>query len=206
MNKKSKIIGLITVFANLGYVAWLTFNVNGILGFMLLLAEYLITSLSVIFLINHWKQYHAGKSNIKANGSLDIFIPVVNEPIEMVRKTVEAASRINYKNKKIYFLDDGAKDEYKEIAKEYGCKYLKRSTNIHYKAGNLNFGLENSNGDFILVLDADQIVKPNIANDLLGYFEEDKRLAMVTTRQSFDVPEGDFNHDKLFYGEMQPGK
>ncbi len=66
--------------------------------------------------------------------------------------------------------------------------------------------MENSNGEFILVLDSDQIAEPNIAKDLIGYFEGDHKLAMVTTRQSFMVPDEDFNHDILFYEHMQPGK
>jgi cellulose synthase (UDP-forming) len=109
-------------------------------------------------------------------------------------------------SKSIYILDDGDRDEIKALADKYNVQYLRRDENTNYKAGNLNNALKNSFGEFILVLDADQIVNPNIAKDLLGHFIHDPKLAIVTTKQHFDVPKNDFNHQRMFYEYMQPGK
>jgi cellulose synthase (UDP-forming) len=93
-----------------------------------------------------------------------------------------------------------------KIAAYYGAIYISREEKVHRKAGNLNCGLEHSKGEFILVLDADQVATPTIAEDLLGYFMADKNIAIVSTRQHFDVPRNDFNHDTIFYQHMQAGK
>ena len=57
-----------------------------------------------------------------------------------------------------------------------------------------------------MVLDADQVADRAIAKDLLQYFTESPKLAIIATRQRFDVPEHDFNHDNTFYEHMQTGK
>ena len=82
-------------------------------------------------------------------------------------------------------------------------KFIFRLT---YKAGNLNNALKYSSGTFILVLDADQVVDPDIAGKLLGHFTDNPDLAVITTKQQFDVPAEDFNRQKMFYDHMQPGK
>lgn len=156
--------------------------------------------------MNHWSQSSVKKSNIAGIGSLDIFLPIVDEDVELFEKTVLAALRIDYKNKLVYILDDGKRPEIRALCERYNVRYLNRSSTLNYKAGNLNFGLEHSQGDYILVLDADQIVEPLIASDLLGHFTNDESIAVITTRQKFDVSKYDFNNDFLFYDHMQTGK
>jgi len=206
MPNKDRALGLIVVVFNAIYLAWLSFHVQGIGGGLLLVAELLIASLSLLFLINHWSQHHVQHSKVEAVGSVDIFLPVVNEPLSVFEATLRAATQIEYASKTIYVLDDGPRIHIKRLAEKYGVTYLARSIHNDRKAGNLNFGLEQTYGDFILVLDADQVAKPAIVKDILGYFQGDRRLAIVTLRQSFDVPENDFNHDTLFYEHMQSGK
>ena len=43
----------------------------------------------------------------------------------------------------------------------------------HAKAGNLNNALMQTHGDFVLILDADQIPSPEILDRTLGYFDAD---------------------------------
>ena len=171
MKAEMKLLGILVVALNGAYFIWLSINVVGGLGWTLFFAEIMMGSLTILFLINHWSQHRVTKGSTLANGSVSIFLPVVNEPIGLFGKTLIAATRIDYKDKEIYILDDGPREEVKKLAKEAGVNYLARKIRNNRKAGNLNFGLENSSGDFILVLDADQVVKPNIIKDLLGYFE-----------------------------------
>lgn len=207
MNKKLKIIFFITLVLNVVYITCLAFNVIGSLGWLMFFGESMMTSLFIVFAINHWTQYHARHTRATSNKPLDIFLTVVNEPIDIFEKTLASAVNILYKNKKIYILDDGHRKEIKELSEKYKVIYLSRDTNKDSKAGNLNFGFKNSNGNYLLVLDADQLVTNlNIADELLGYFENDPKLAIVSTRQKFDVSKKDFNHDILFYEHMQTGK
>lgn len=206
MNTNFKIFGIFTAALNIPYIVWLFFNAKGALGLLLFGAEAMIGSLTFIFLFNHWTQSHQRRAHLPAKGTLDIFLPVVNEPLELFERTLKAVAHINYPRKTAYVLDDGHREEIKELAQKYKVVYLARKGISYYKAGNLNFGLENSSSEFILALDADQVAQPAIAEELLGYFSGDPKLAMIATRQSFNVPLKDFNHDILFYEHMQTGK
>lgn len=205
MNKKFKIFGLIVSLVNIAYIIWLFSNVSGTLGYLFYAAELMMISLSVLFTFNHWSQHHVKEVHKKPQGTLDVFLPVFNEDLDLFEKTVAAAKAIDYP-KKVYILDDGPRAEMKALAKKLGVEYIENEDKNFKKSGNLNHALSKTSGDFILAIDADQIVKPEIAKDLLGYFSDDEKLAVLSTRQKFDVPASDFNHDHLFYDHMQAGK
>ena len=94
------------------------------------------------------------------------------------------------------------------LARSLGCHYRSRPLAGEplkdSKSGNLNFGLSQSQGELILVLDADQVPAPDILTRLTGYFRL-PRLAFVQTKQSFFLPEGDpfYNGDEVFYDAVQ---
>ncbi|MCK5027592.1 MAG: glycosyltransferase [Candidatus Pacebacteria bacterium] len=207
MSQKLKILYITTFAVNLIYIVILGFNIVGSLGGLLFMGESLMTSLFFIFAVNHWTQYHVEHTHTRSSKLLDIYVTIVDEPLEIFERTIKTVSEILYENKKIYILDDGGREEIKILALKYGAVYLSRGDDTDYKAGNLNFGLKHSYGEYILVIDADQqITNFNIANELLGYFEKNSKLAILSTRQKFDVPENDFNHDIIFYEHMQSGK
>ncbi|MEK7180067.1 MAG: glycosyltransferase [Patescibacteria group bacterium] len=206
MNNHHRLLAFLVLILNTVYLIWLSFHVTGLMGVIFLFAELLIGSLALLFIFNHSEQDHVVLTQTPARGSLDIFIPIVDEPLSLFKGTLEAALEIDYQNKRVYILDDGAREEISKLAKGVGAVYLSRGHRLHSKAGNLNFALSQSQGEYVLVLDADQVPDSRIASHLLGHFSEDPRLAVIVTRQSFNVPEGDFNHDPLFYEHMQTGK
>lgn len=205
MQTKFKVIGTIVLLLDSIYIGWLMFNVTG-LGYVLVFAEWLIASLTFLLIINHWSQGHTFEHHADPKGTVDVFVPTVNEPLIMLENTIRAAAAIQYAQKKVYVLDDGPRDEVRILAERYGATYLTRPDRKHNKAGNLNFGMEHSTGEFVLVIDADHVVQPHIIDDLLGHFQDDEKVAVVATRQAFLVPDNDFNHDYLFYLNMQAGK
>ncbi len=99
------------------------------------------------------------------------------------------------------------------MAKLLGVGYLTRGGEWagrphHAKAGNLNNALMVTEGEFLLVLDADQVPHPDILHRTLGYFT-DPDIALVQTPQHFgNVPAGDplGSQAPLFYGPIQQGK
>lgn len=143
---------------------------------------------------------------------VDVFITCYNEPVELVRKTVRAAMAIRYPHQ-TYLLDDGNSPAMRAMAAEEGCGYITRSAawkgfDRHAKAGNLINALEQTTGDFVLILDADQVPLPQILDRTLGYFA-DPLVALVQTPQYFiNVPPGDpfGSQAPLFYGPIQQGK
>ncbi|WP_199062933.1 glycosyltransferase [Serratia sp. ASV30] len=124
---------------------------------------------------------------------VDLFIATYSEETELVRLSIKDAKRVVYPcpiDYKIYVLDDGRRPEMKQVAQEEGVYYLCRANNIGYKAGNLRNGMENTDGDFIVICDADTRVFPTILSNTLGYFR-DPLVAWVQTPQWFyDLPEG----------------
>ncbi|WP_246159882.1 glycosyltransferase family 2 protein [Microbacterium rhizomatis] len=144
--------------------------------------------------------------------TVDVFITTCNEPLELVMNTAIAAQKIRFPHQ-TWILDDGERTEMRAAAEEAGIGYVTRSADWkdrprHAKAGNLNNALECTAGEFILVLDADQIPRPEILHNTLGYFR-DEGVAVVQTPQVFsNVPEGDplGSQAELFYGPIQQGK
>jgi cellulose synthase (UDP-forming) len=151
--------------------------------------------------------------------TVDVFITCYNEPVDLVRETVRAAMNIRYPHN-TYVLDDGDSADMRAMAEEEGAGYIVRSpewreTNRegkvfrqrHAKAGNLINALDQTSGEFLLILDADQIPYPYILHHTLGYFR-DEQVALVQTPQWFyndvAVSDGDpfGSNAPLFYGNV----
>lgn len=144
--------------------------------------------------------------------TVDVFITTYNEPVDLVTATARAAQKIRYPHL-TWILDDGAREEMHHAAEELGIGYVKRGKNwknqpLHAKAGNLNNALMSTSGEFMLILDADQVPSPEILDHTLGYFN-DPKVALVQTPQWFGNvstydPLG--SQAPLFYGPIQQGK
>lgn len=208
MNSKVHSLSVYALVTGSIYLLWLGFAVYNPVGFVYFFLELGLFLLLVLFVINHWsRRYVLSGGSYSLRAIVDIIIPTKGEPAKMVEKTVRAVRKISYPNIRIYIIDDSKKKAIKKIALKYNCVYLVRPDRKTkaYKAASLNYGLKHSYGNYILVLDADHIVKPSIIDDLLGHFKNPK-IAFVATRQGFKINEKDFNHDNLFYEYMQPGK
>lgn len=115
--------------------------------------------------------------------TVDVFIPSYNESVELVRKTLLAARAMDYPHK-TWLLDDRRRPEMQALVRQLGCEYLARADNEHAKAGNLNHALALSNGEMVVVFDADHAPRRDFLVKTLGYFE-DARVAFVQTPQDF---------------------
>jgi cellulose synthase (UDP-forming) len=159
-----------------------------------------------------WRLKERGEAPPPPDVTVDVFITTYNEPIDLVMTTAIAARDIAYPHT-TWVLDDGARPEMQAAAESAGIGYIKRSDNWadkprHAKAGNLNNALFATQGEFMLILDADQIPDPQLLHRTLGWFTDD-RIALVQTPQYFtNVPEADplGSQAPLFYGPIQQGK
>jgi cellulose synthase (UDP-forming) len=122
--------------------------------------------------------------------TIDIFIPSYNEPLEVVKRTIIGCQEIEYNRKKIYLLDDGDREEIKQLCQELNCNYLTRENHLHAKAGNLNHALTKTNGELIVVFDADFIPTTNFLTRTIGFFQ-DAKIGLLQTYQSF------YSHDPI---------
>lgn len=204
MNPFPKLAGW-ALALNTIYVIWLLFTkTTPIFVFM----EWGVYILTLLFIVNNRnRQYRLSGGAHSLRPIVDIFLTIKNEDAHIFDITVKAAQAIYYPNKRIYILDDGGRKEIEHIAKKYSCEYMSRYNKdiLSYKAANMNYGMRNSYGMFILTLDADMIVDPTILDELLGFFSDEK-VAFISTRPGFNINEKDFNHENLFYEYMQTGK
>ncbi|MBB2976180.1 cellulose synthase (UDP-forming) [Microbacterium endophyticum] len=205
------------VILGINYVSWRwLYSVNWQnwwIGVPLVLAEtYSVVDL-FLFGFTMWRSRRRGAAPPPLDDvTVDVFIATYNEPIDLVMKTARAAQKITYPHK-TWILDDGARSELRMEAENLGVGYITRGKEWngkprHAKAGNLNNALMQTDGEFILVLDADMIPRPGILDSTLGYFRDEK-VALVQTPQIFmNVPQGDplGSQAPLFYGPIQEGK
>ncbi|WP_321888711.1 UDP-forming cellulose synthase catalytic subunit [Paraburkholderia bannensis] len=149
--------------------------------------------------------------------TVDIYIPTYNEPLSVVRPTVFAASSIDWPRDKlrIYLLDDGDRDEFRDFAAHVGVGYIRREEHTHAKAGNINHALKLTSGELIAIFDCDHIPTRSFLQTTVGTFLADPKCAMVQTPHHFFSPdpfERNFdtfhrvpNEGSLFYGLIQDG-
>lgn len=210
-------IVVLTTVLGLNYVIWRwLFSVHWAAWWIavpLVIAETYSLIDSLLFGLSMWRLKERGEPPpAPPDRTVDVFIATYNEPIELVMATARAAQAIRYPHE-TWILDDGNRPEMKAAAEELGVGWITRSADWagmprHAKAGNLNNALLATEGEFLLILDADQIPLPDILDRTLGYFE-DERMALVQTPQWFvNVPDDDplGSQAPLFYGPIQQGK
>ena len=149
--------------------------------------------------------------------TVDLFIPTYNESIDIVKDTALAAQCIEYpKDKlKIYILDDGKRDAFRQLAEDIQVGYMIRPDNNHAKAGNLNHALTKTHGELICIFDCDHVATRVFLQATVGAFLVDEKLALIQTPHYFyskDPFERNLSAAKraphegaLFYGPVQQG-
>jgi cellulose synthase (UDP-forming) len=149
--------------------------------------------------------------------TVDVLVPTYNEPLHVVKATVNAARVINYPAEKmrVVVLDDGGRAAFREFAAQVGVEYIARENNVHAKAGNINHALRELSGEFVAIFDSDHVPARSFLQMTLGWFLSDTRLGMVQTPHHFYSPDpfernlGQFrrvpNEDELFHRLVQDG-
>lgn len=138
------------------------------------------------------------KDEIK-DQSVDLVIPTLNEPVDLLRKTLSCALDLNHKNLTVNVLDDGCRQEVKLLAEELGITYFSRESSEGAKAGNLNAALPHLKGRFVAILDADFLVFQNFIHVGLPFFE-DETVGCVQFPQVFYNSDVTQTGSKLYEG------
>ncbi|MCE2960154.1 MAG: glycosyltransferase [Akkermansiaceae bacterium] len=180
-----KISAVIIIIIMVTYLSWrLTiFSENWIFSLVFYLSEILSFILLIALICSSWNYCHRESKQPLPNQKVDVFLPIYNEPLAMVRQTIRAAQKIRYPHT-TYVLDDGKRDELEAVAKEFGVQYIRRPDNKGAKAGNMNHALKYATGDLIFVFDADHAAQTESIDAVLGFFEDEK-VGMVITPQEY---------------------
>ncbi|CUH85314.1 glycosyltransferase family 2 protein [Thalassovita mediterranea] len=125
--------------------------------------------------------------------AVDVFITTYDEDAALVADTIKGAKNLIVPtgcSVQIYVLDDGSRPAIAALSRNQNVSYLSRSDNIGFKAGNLRNGLFHSDGDFVLICDADTILLPHFLQNTLGYFRDPQVAWVQTPHWFYDIPSG----------------
>jgi cellulose synthase (UDP-forming) len=141
--------------------------------------------------------------------SIDVFITVYGEPLEIVLVTIRAVRDMRVQHL-TWVLDDGDSDELQTACAAEGVGYLRRKEHLHAKAGNINAALWRTRGEFVVIFDADHIPSPDFLLRALPHMQ-DSQVAWVQTPQAFPsarglVAKGAAESQRIFYELVLPGR
>jgi len=123
------------------------------------------------------------KKNNVSNFKVSIIVPAYNEEV-VIEKSIQSLINQTYKNLEIIIVDDGSTDSTYIKAKKYefnsNNKSLKvlRKTNSG-KANAINYGIKNSSGTLIMVVDADSKLDKHAVELLVPYFTDENIAAVA---------------------------
>ena len=162
---------------------------------------------------------------------VDIFIATYNEPTDLLRRTVNGCTHLQYPDPgkvHIWICDDNRRSEMRALAEEMGVGYFDRPDNKGAKAGNLNHALALTSAPYVVTLDADMIPRSDFLLKTIPYFvdaeernrklPEDRRLplGLLQTPQCFYDPDvfqyalysekRAPNEQDFFYRTIEPAK
>jgi cellulose synthase (UDP-forming) len=209
-----RFLAVVALLWGVGYLTWrIGWSGEGadpVLFAMLLVTEvYGLWALATLTWFS-WSRRPPVRPLATAGRSVDVYVCTYDEPTEVVAATLAGCRALTYPHT-TYLLDDGRRPEMEELARVAGARYLTRPDNLHAKAGNINAALGRTEGELVLMLDADHVPMPDALDAMVGYFD-DERMGLVQSPHDF------FNHDSvqhyvvgrheqsLFFRVVCPGK
>lgn len=130
-----------------------------------------------------------GPGNIR----VDIFITTFDEGTDIVGPSISDAKAVRIPpgaELAIHVLDDGQQTGMRALAEEAGVVYHARFDNVGYKAGNMRQALLRTDGDFVVICDADTRLFPDFLLNTLGYFRDTNVAWVQTPHWFYDIPSG----------------
>lgn len=183
--KRQHALFIVTIILMSIYLLWrLIFTLpleegllNAIFGILLYLAEALtvLTTFELFFQKMQKKRSTLDFPTIAEEDypDVDVFIATHNEPVDLLYKTVNACTFMDYPDKRkvhIYLCDDGNRPEVEELATQFGIGYLGFPNNKEAKSGNYNNALSKTSSPLIATFDADMIPQHTFLMKTVPYF------------------------------------
>ena len=118
-------------------------------------------------------------------------LPLYNEQ-NVVERVIDATAALDYPPERLHIqvLDDSndatvalaAARVAHHAAQGLRISHVCRPTREGYKAGALRYGLDETDGEFIAIFDADFVPEPDFLRRTIPFFLEDERVGVVQTR------------------------
>ena len=122
-------------------------------------------------------------AKFKINPKISILVPMYNTPVDMFNELVEYLINQTYTNWELC-LEDGSPEKNEKICeicnKDDRIKYNYTGNNLGI-AGNTNEALKNATGDYIALLDHDDILPLNCLYEVVKAINEDPEIEFIYT-------------------------
>lgn len=202
-----QLMASMSLFLGLVYLQWrvlTSFNENvPIFSGAVMVAEVLAFFGLILFYFDIWAEKDTERQppphrlkdiggDQDASISVDIFITTFDEPVEVVRPSIEAALNVRIPDGvvvTVHVLDDGARPALRLLCEETATNYLMRQDNRGYKAGNLREAILKTQGNIIVICDADTRLFDSFLENTLGYFRDTNVSWVQTPHWFYDIPE-----------------
>lgn len=214
MSNKRRFLYFLAIALSIIYLVWRIFFTipwhsnlfTLIFALLLVISEILSNSTGFILIFfrmlstkKKWNLTIPKYSSTQPLPDIDIIIVTHNESVDLLRKTINAATFMDYPDKsKVHIVvsDDGNRPEVQALAKHYHINYSGMENNKHAKSGNINNTLEKFHSPLFAIFDTDMIPFSTFLRNTVPLFTENFQqleddpdhtdpLGFVQTPQSF---------------------
>ena len=119
--------------------------------------------------------------------SVDVFVPIHSESLEILDKTLAACMAMRYPRKTVHVCDDSHREAVARLAAEHGARYI-AGPKRHAKAGNPQQRALVTQGDLVVVFDTDHVPSAAFLERTVPHFRE-PRMGVVQTPHHFHNPD-----------------
>ncbi|WP_183563787.1 glycosyltransferase family 2 protein [Mucilaginibacter sp. SP1R1] len=137
--------------------------------------------------------------------SISVIVPCYNQG-EYLAEALDSVLAQTYQNWECVIVNDGSNDNTEDVATEY-CKKDNRFHYLTKENGGLssarNAGIQQSKGEFILPLDADDLIAPQYIEKALEVFEDKNGLTLVYCKaKKFGYENADWELPSYLFEEL----
>ncbi len=175
------LIGIILYTLPLTVLSWEgLFVYASIVGLVIFLFILLFRYFAILFLAYFYITKYTVESNSSFSPFVSIIIPAYNEGLNL-KASVESLLKLNYPNYELIIVNDGSKDNTKEVGKSLVGMQNGLTSKIKVslinkpnggKAKALNAGIQYSTADFVVCMDGDSVLTPDTLKNAVSHFSD----------------------------------
>ena len=169
-------------------------DLNSLFGLVLCIAEVHLYWLMTLRFVEHIYPLKKAPVALPIDNtrwpSVDVFIFCAKQPRASISAAATAAMALNWPREQlhIYLLNTVQRNDLQPLAEAIGCVYLPSNEASGNRPNALNQALLQSQGDIVLLVDADQVLEPNLLRKTVGWMVANVKLGLLHTAQHFLVP------------------
>jgi glycosyltransferase involved in cell wall biosynthesis len=117
---------------------------------------------------------------------VSVIMPFFNTPVQFLQEAVESVFTQSYENWELLLVDDGSTSECSIVARQCAVRYPEKVRYLehpgHHNRGasaSRNLGIHHAKGDYIALLDADDVWLPHKLEQQVAIIESHPAAAMV---------------------------